>query len=479
MGPRHRPGAQIVLVEANSQSLSDLMAGVATAASQPGVSVVSMSWGFAEGPARLRQDEAIYDSYLPRGPGRDLRGQHRRLRRGRSRISRLLAQRGGGRRHQPLPQRGQFLQQRNRLGLLLGRAWGRSSAAAAASAIYEAEPAYQQGVQSTGYRTTPDVSFVADPATGAWIADPYNLPGDNPFEVVGGTSLSAPAWAGLIALANQGRAAAGKPRSEQRQPDRGAAGAVQPAAERLQRDHQRHQRLQRRRRLQPGDRPGHARGRSPGARPGRVPWGRHNLPGATTVGALKDWTLTDTGAITGQTINVFSVFNSFTVTGKGPGKAPIVRAGGNLGSSRFGLPTRGVVNRPELMQRLNTLAAGPLGSIPLTNNAIVNSPDFAAHNPVALGPVEFALSDTMPTALSSSRRIAERLVSTQGISIKASRTSTASLQGSVALRGSMFQASAVDALLSDPSQAQSLLKMVRKLSSAKKITDPTSDTLIA
>ena len=30
------PGAQIILVEANSQSLSDLMAGVATAASQPG-----------------------------------------------------------------------------------------------------------------------------------------------------------------------------------------------------------------------------------------------------------------------------------------------------------------------------------------------------------------------------------------------------------------------------------------------------------
>ena len=49
------PGAQIILVEANSQSLSDLMASVATAASQPGVSVVSMSWGFAEGPGRLRQ----------------------------------------------------------------------------------------------------------------------------------------------------------------------------------------------------------------------------------------------------------------------------------------------------------------------------------------------------------------------------------------------------------------------------------------
>ena len=56
------PGAQIILVEADSQSLSDLMAGVATAASQPGVSVVSMSWGFPEGQAVFAADEATYDS---------------------------------------------------------------------------------------------------------------------------------------------------------------------------------------------------------------------------------------------------------------------------------------------------------------------------------------------------------------------------------------------------------------------------------
>jgi subtilase family serine protease len=76
--------------------------------------------------------------------------------------------------------------------------------------LYEPEPAYQQGVQSTGSRTTPDVSLVADPATGVWIADPYNLDPNNPFEIVGGTSVSAPAWAGLFALVNQGRAAAGE-----------------------------------------------------------------------------------------------------------------------------------------------------------------------------------------------------------------------------------------------------------------------------
>ena len=39
-----------------------------------------------------------------------------------------------------------------------------------------------------------------------------------PVEVVGGTSLSAPAWAGLVALANQGRAAAGEPTLERSSP---------------------------------------------------------------------------------------------------------------------------------------------------------------------------------------------------------------------------------------------------------------------
>src|SRR5205807_3166965 len=88
-------------------------------------------------------------------------------------------------------------------------AW--SSAGGGGISLYEPEPSYQRGVQSTGYRTSPDVSLMADPNTGAWIADPYNLPRHHPWEIVGGTSLSAPSWAGLIALANQARAQAGLP----------------------------------------------------------------------------------------------------------------------------------------------------------------------------------------------------------------------------------------------------------------------------
>ncbi len=127
------PGAQIVLVEANSQSLSDLMASVATAASQPGVSVVSMSWGLPEGEAVFASDEATYDSVL-NAPGRDLRGQHGRLWGGRSGVSRLLTQRGGGRRHEPHIKQRQFLQQRDGMGLPVRFRRAPSSARAAASA---------------------------------------------------------------------------------------------------------------------------------------------------------------------------------------------------------------------------------------------------------------------------------------------------------------------------------------------------------
>ena len=113
------------------------------------------------------------------------------------------------------------------VGTLIGSGGGIS--------LYEPEPAYQQGVQSTGSRTTPDVSLGRRPGHRRLDRRPVQSARSNPFEVVGGTSLSAPAWAGLVALVNQGRAAAGEADPEQLQPDRDPASPLQPAAERLQR----------------------------------------------------------------------------------------------------------------------------------------------------------------------------------------------------------------------------------------------------
>jgi subtilase family serine protease len=70
---------------------------------------------------------------------------------------------------------------------------------------YETKPSFQNAVQTYGTRTTPDVAYDANPQTGM---DVYNK---GHWGVVGGTSAGAPQWAGLIALANQGRAAVNRP----------------------------------------------------------------------------------------------------------------------------------------------------------------------------------------------------------------------------------------------------------------------------
>ena len=77
---------------------------------------------------------------------------------------------------------------------------------------FEPQPSFQKGVvtQSQTHRTTPDVSFLADPATGVSIYDSYDSPAA-PWFTVGGTSLAAPMWAGLMAIVNQGRTLAGRP----------------------------------------------------------------------------------------------------------------------------------------------------------------------------------------------------------------------------------------------------------------------------
>ena len=63
-----------------------------------------------------------------------------------------------------------------------------------------ARPDYQRGIvidRDTDHRLVPDVSAVADPFTGVQIVFGQNQ------RIGGGTSQSAPIWAGLTALMNQ------------------------------------------------------------------------------------------------------------------------------------------------------------------------------------------------------------------------------------------------------------------------------------
>jgi subtilase family serine protease len=82
---------------------------------------------------------------------------------------------------------------------LLGGSSGGQSA-------YEPEPAYQNGVQSSGKRGVPDVAYDANPSTGVPIYDS----GDGGWVQVGGTSMGSPQWAALFAIANSMRVADGK-----------------------------------------------------------------------------------------------------------------------------------------------------------------------------------------------------------------------------------------------------------------------------
>jgi hypothetical protein len=196
------PGAKIDLVEANSPSNTDLIAtAVATAAGLPGVSVVSMSFTEGESSGQTSLDSTFTTPNGHQGvtfvasAGDD-------------------GWPGGYPAYSPnvLAVGGTTLVLNADNTIRSEVAWSQGSdtqnkqlATGGGTSQFETEPPYQDGVQITGLRTMPDVAFVADPNTGVTLFDSYNNGTSTPWQQIGGTSLSAPSWAALIAIANQGR----------------------------------------------------------------------------------------------------------------------------------------------------------------------------------------------------------------------------------------------------------------------------------
>ena len=197
------PGANIDVIECNNDQ--SLYSGVACDNTLPGVSVVSMSWGNNES-----SDELALDSYFSH-PG----------------VTYVSGPSDGGTDSYPAfsPNvvgaggTSLFLDDASSSNTDIGYlnadssyksevGWSSSSGG---MSQFEGEPAYQLGVQNTGKRTIPDVALDADPLTGVVVSNTYDNPDAVPWDVGSGTSLATPCWAGLIALVNQGRAAAGKP----------------------------------------------------------------------------------------------------------------------------------------------------------------------------------------------------------------------------------------------------------------------------
>jgi subtilase family serine protease len=183
------PAARILLVEAASSSLSDLLSAVSYAVSQQ-ASVVSMSWG-----TREFWWETHYDAYLAY-PGVT-----------------FLAAAGDGGAATLYPASSPNVIAVGGTSLELDANGSRTGEAAwsgsgGATSTYEARPGYQTGFQLGQGRGVPDVAYNADPNTGVYV---YTTSSGGSWYAMNGTSGATPQWAGLIALVNQGRASLGKP----------------------------------------------------------------------------------------------------------------------------------------------------------------------------------------------------------------------------------------------------------------------------
>jgi subtilase family serine protease len=190
------PQANILLVEAASSSLTDLMNAVRYARSQPGVVVVSISWGASEWSG-----ETAFDSIFTTPPG------HVGV------AFTASAGDSGAQTEYPAVSPDVLAVGGTRLTLTTANVYVGETAwrdGGGGRSLYEGEPSYQRAFQGSGKRTSPDVAYNADPNTGYYVYD--NVPdsdGAVGWFAYGGTSAGAPQWAGLIALADQGRAAAG------------------------------------------------------------------------------------------------------------------------------------------------------------------------------------------------------------------------------------------------------------------------------
>jgi len=189
------PQATIVLVEARSNSLSDLVAASKLAVSN-GASVVSMSWTTGE----FSNEKSTDNNFVASGVT-------------------FLAAAGDSGTGVSYPAAspdvvavgGTSLSLDANGNYLAETAW---SGSGGGLSTIEHEPSFQAqfGIpnDTQGRRGVPDVSYNANPGTGYAIYDSVAINGYAGWFQVGGTSAGTPQWAALVAIANSLRALARK-----------------------------------------------------------------------------------------------------------------------------------------------------------------------------------------------------------------------------------------------------------------------------
>ena len=195
------PQANIILYEANSSSNSNLDAAIKTARSNPAVTVVTMSWGGGESSGEKSSDSTFFTT-----PGT----------RGNNGVT-FTASTGDDGAPGGYPAFSPNVVAVGGTSLTLNTnnsysgesAW---SSGGGGTSTVEAKPSYQTSystahptslLASATSRATPDVSLDASPNTGVYTYDSYNADGGSGWFEVGGTSLSSPLFAGLVAIADQ------------------------------------------------------------------------------------------------------------------------------------------------------------------------------------------------------------------------------------------------------------------------------------
>jgi subtilase family serine protease len=174
------PNAKILLVEATTNSITNLLSAVSYARNRGDVVAISMSWG-----ANEFSGQTAYDSYFTSSYGAS-----------------FFASSGdaGGVVSWPssstnvISVGGTTLTQ-TALGYT-ETAWSGSGGGVS---VYESKPTYQASL-SYSKRATPDVAYNADPNTGFLVYDSYGYGGAKGWFAVGGTSAGAPQWAAIQAI---------------------------------------------------------------------------------------------------------------------------------------------------------------------------------------------------------------------------------------------------------------------------------------
>jgi subtilase family serine protease len=194
------PKANILLVETVDSSYFDgsgggLIPGVVYAAQQPGVVVVSNSYGGGEFSGETSIDPFFVS--FNAGNGKNVAYTY---------STGDFGANGSYPAYSPnvVAVGGTSLYVRSALGQY-GTEFGWSGSGGGISA-FEPAPAFQPN--GTGMRLTPDVSMVADPVTGVAV---YSVSAFGGWTSIGGTSLACPLFAGVTALADQQRVASSLP----------------------------------------------------------------------------------------------------------------------------------------------------------------------------------------------------------------------------------------------------------------------------